>query len=340
MKNNLSLLDCSLRDGGFSVDFNFGYENILQITQLLCDAKVDFVEIGFFQSNLEYDKNRTLFCGIARLEDLLSKIKRRSSKISMMIQYPDFIIDDLPRNNGAVDLVRICPRYSELNASLEFMREVAKKGYSVSIQPAITARYAESELDLCIKTANEIDAYSLYIVDTFGYLEELDIQRFFDKFNAALKPQIRIGFHAHNQAQTAYANTKFFVQYAKTANINRPIAIDSTTFGIGQGPGNLQTELIAPWLNRTQESKYNFLPILDTCEIIEQYNNKTVWGYSIVDLIGALSKVSYKYPHYFRDEKRLSYREIYTLCDSIPNIDDLPARFNIANAEKILRDRQ
>jgi 4-hydroxy 2-oxovalerate aldolase len=333
MTNNLELLDCSLRDGGFSVDFNFGIENIIRVVQLLSLAKVDVIELGFLQSNIKYDRNLSLFSTFDQIGAILRRIDKQKSRFSMMIQYPDYNIENMPQNEQLVDLIRICPRYSELVASLEYMRETAKKGYSVSIQPAITARYKDNELDMCVKTANEIDAYSIYIVDTFGYLGEDDIERFFDRFDRDLNPSVKIGYHSHNNMQTAFVNTRHFIKYA-SKNPSRSIIVDSTLFGIGQGPGNLQTELI---VGGFLSDLYDLAPIFEACEIVERYNHKTVWGYSIVDLIGALTKVSYKYPHYFRNEKQMSYQDVYALCKSIPDIDDMPARFNIANAQKIIR---
>jgi 4-hydroxy 2-oxovalerate aldolase len=337
MKNSLTLLDCSLRDGGFSIDFAFGRENILRIMQLLINAKIDAIEFGMLRSNIDYDPNLTLFSDFAQIAALLAKIDKKESSVAAFIQYPDYNIADLPINDGLIDLIRMAPRYSELNDSLDFMRKVAAKGYIVSIQLPITARYKPYEIDMCIKAANEIGAYSIYIVDTFGYLNEEDVERFFDRFNRDLDASIKLGYHSHNNMTTAFTNTRHFIKYAAqrgSLSCMRDIIVDSTTFGIGQGPGNLQTELI---VGANLSDRYDILYILDACEIIERYNRQTIWGYSIVDLIGALTKVSYKYPHYFRKEKQMSYRDIYALCKSIPDIDDMPARFNKENAQEVLR---
>jgi 4-hydroxy 2-oxovalerate aldolase len=333
----LSLLDCTLRDGGFVNDFDFGYDNILSVAQNLIDSKIDIIEMGFLESNVEYDKNRTIFPTIDIFKTyIIDKLKLRDTKICLMIQYPNYNIDDLPNNEGVIDLIRICPRYSELKDSLNFIKQVAKKGYNVSIQPAVVARYTVDELNLLIDTANEIEAFSLYIVDTYGYLEELDIEKLATLYNSKLNSNIKIGFHGHNNTNMAYTNSKHFFNHF-IDNPNRNIVIDSTVTGMGQGPGNLQTELWIPWLNKRFEyDKYDLIKILETCDIIEQYNNIPIWGYSIVDLIGALTKVSFKYTHYFRQTSKMFYKDIYELCLKIPRNDDMPARFNVENAKKVL----
>lgn len=43
------LLDCTLRDGAYLIDKQFGNETIIGIIENLVKAKIDFIEIGFFQ---------------------------------------------------------------------------------------------------------------------------------------------------------------------------------------------------------------------------------------------------------------------------------------------------
>ena len=44
---NLQVLDCTLRDGGYCNEWNFGSENKKRIVSSLVDAKIDIVECGF-----------------------------------------------------------------------------------------------------------------------------------------------------------------------------------------------------------------------------------------------------------------------------------------------------
>ena len=47
MADNIKLLDCTLRDGGYINDWNFGHENIVNIFERLVGAGVDIIETGF-----------------------------------------------------------------------------------------------------------------------------------------------------------------------------------------------------------------------------------------------------------------------------------------------------
>ena len=63
MKNtskNVKLLDCTLRDGGYVNDWNFGHDNLISIFERLADSGVDFIEIGFLDARRAFDMNRSI----------------------------------------------------------------------------------------------------------------------------------------------------------------------------------------------------------------------------------------------------------------------------------------
>ena len=61
MEKNIKLLDCTLRDGAHLNGGNFGRRTIEEIILDLVGAKVDIIEVGFFD-NKQRDANHTYFC--------------------------------------------------------------------------------------------------------------------------------------------------------------------------------------------------------------------------------------------------------------------------------------
>lgn len=49
------LLDCTLRDGGYINDWNFGHANIIEIFRRLASSGVDYIEIGFLDQRRSFD---------------------------------------------------------------------------------------------------------------------------------------------------------------------------------------------------------------------------------------------------------------------------------------------
>ena len=57
---SISILDCTLRDGGYVNNFNFGEKTITSIIRNLDEAGIDIIECGFLISG-KNDRNYSLF---------------------------------------------------------------------------------------------------------------------------------------------------------------------------------------------------------------------------------------------------------------------------------------
>ena len=55
MANDLKILDCTLRDGGYINDWRWGYRTARDIIHTLVRANVDIVEVGFLRNVDGYD---------------------------------------------------------------------------------------------------------------------------------------------------------------------------------------------------------------------------------------------------------------------------------------------
>ena len=51
---NIKMLDCTLRDGGYVNDWNFGEDNIRNIISLLNKSGIDFIETGFLTKEVGF----------------------------------------------------------------------------------------------------------------------------------------------------------------------------------------------------------------------------------------------------------------------------------------------
>jgi len=332
IKDRFQLLDCTLRDGGFANNFNFGYENIKNIVQYLSKADIDVIELGFLEADSAKDSNLSTFPTLEDLAKVIPANRNRQQSYSGMITYPAFPIENvLQRTDSFCDVIRVIIRYSELQESLDFCKKIADKNYTVFIQAAITMRYSMEELQKIFDTANEIGVYAVYIVDTYGYMCEQDVINYFNIFDANLDKSIRVGFHAHNNSNLAFSNTIAFINHPSDRNI----IADSCLFGMGQGAGNLQTELFADYFNKKYGVTYQYEPILEACEIVEKYWGETAWGYSMVDLLAAINKTSYKYSRVLRSEYNLSFVQINRLLSNIP--EDLRHRYTPENTRQLLK---
>lgn len=343
MAVNISILDATLRDGGQGLDdlYNnkfseqaFTREDKLSTIAQLSASGIEMIELGAMGPS---PCDRSAFAIYQNIEELsLFLPQERPEGVMYVGLYigPDTELSEIPEwNSSLVEGVRVILRYSELQKSLDFCAGLAQKGYKVFVQPMLTMRYSDAELDLVCRSANEMGAYACYFVDSYGYMQPKDIQRLFDYMNHRLSPDIHIGFHAHNNMGLAYANALYFLQI----NTQRSLIVDACVTGMGQGAGNLQTELILPYLAENSGKKYCYEPILEVCDLLERRMiPDTLWGFSVTRMLPALYKTAYKYAMMMRQRYHLSFVEINAVLRDMP--DDMRMRYTADNL-KILMEQ-
>lgn len=342
MGNNIHLLDATLRDGGQGLDdlFNNGLSDKFfsegtkhRIIDLLGQSNVDIIELGAMGPSVDNKNRFAIYQNIEELSHYLPV--RRNTKTLYIGLYigPDTDVDRIPEwNSELVKGVRVILRYSELRKSLDYCAALAKKGYQVFVQPMLTMRYSNEELDLVLNMANDMGAYACYFVDSYGYMQTKDVQRLFTYYDMKLDHSIRIGFHAHNNMNLAYSNVINFL----SNETDRQLIVDACVTGMGQGAGNLQTELIIPYLNECCGKNYNYEMILDICDILEEEMlSSTPWGYSVTRLLPAIYKTAYKYAIVLRNKHHLSFKEMNKMLKAMP--DDIRHRYTKENLEHFLQ---
>lgn len=57
---SIKLLDCTLRDGGFIIDWNFELPTIRDIIYRLDKSKIDIIEIGYLNDRCEENFDKTI----------------------------------------------------------------------------------------------------------------------------------------------------------------------------------------------------------------------------------------------------------------------------------------
>jgi 4-hydroxy 2-oxovalerate aldolase len=344
MPGTLQVLDCTLRDGGQGLeDLNsngiktesFTDNDKYRIAELIRDSGIDIIEIGCMSEASQGLERFAIYENIEKLSKFLPKRTNPNQIYTGLYIDPDTPIDRIPDYTPElVEGIRVILRYSQLQQSIDFCSALAKKGYKTFIQPMLTMRYTDEELKRLVYAANEMGAYALYFVDSFGYMNEKDVERLYRYYSEELDPAVRIGFHAHNNMENALFNARYFVE--KLNDRNR--IVDSCAIGMGQGAGNLQTEILVNHLNKNLNTNYDFDCILEVCDILDKFrgHDMETWGYSPVRLIPAVHDVAYKYAVTMKLQYNMSLVDINRTLKGIS--DDLRHRYSPDNLKKLLNN--
>ncbi|MBQ9245143.1 hypothetical protein IJ182_02620 [bacterium] len=316
-KKQIKLLDCTLRDGGSVNKWDFGHQNIMSILQTLNFANIDIVEIGFLQNGYQNSYDLSISDNTKNFDEKLEQIVNKNFKAVAMIDIGKFDIEELPQKKYTyIDGIRLMFKKSELELAFQTSLKIMEKGYSLSLNPVSVTTYDERDIEqLCDKT-NSLMPDILYIIDTYGLMNNEETLKYFRTFNECLDCEIEIGYHAHNNLQLAYSNS---IQIINNKN-NRNIVVDGSLYGMGKRAGNTPTELLAYYLNTQFDASYNLKKIDDIIEqVIMPMKNNFEWGYSLIHYIAAINGCHSDYVTYLYNEKRVPLSRISDILKLIPN---------------------
>ena len=311
----IKLLDCTLRDGGYVNDWQFGHNNIVNIFERLVSAGVDIIEVGFLDERREYDFSRTIMPNSRAVEKIFASVDAGTSMLVGMIDYGTCSLENIiPCEESILDGIRVIFKKHLRKEAMEFCGELKEKGYKVFAQLVSITSYGDDELLDLISLANRIEPYAVSIVDTYGLLHQENLKHYFTLLNGHLNANIAIGYHSHNNFQMAYANCIEFL----AQKVERDMVLDGTIYGMGKSAGNAPTELLTMHMNQHYEKNYDTSQLLEAIDSsVMEFYKKTPWGYNMFYYISASNDCHPSYVSYLMNKRTLSVKSISQILDGL-----------------------
>lgn len=324
----IKLLDCTLRDGGYINNWEFGAEPIVDMIEKLENTNVDILEVGFLK-NEPYSRNRTVFNDMKQISALIPN-KKQGIDYAVMIE----VVNPVPLgmltecSEESVDIIRVIiwkTKHDEkgevvdaLQEGFEYCKGIVDRGYKLCVQPARVDQYSDEEFVEMIKMFQALNPLAIYVVDSWGTQNTEQVMHYVELADKNLVPGISIGYHGHNNLMQAFGTATVFAD----AKINRDLIVDASVYGIGRGAGNLNLELFAKFLNDCRGKKYTLTPMIDIYEkYIKDIFTKHKWGYSIPYFLTAQYRCNPNYGEYLGMEKGISASVIDKVLASLTEDD-------------------
>lgn len=326
MSSQVEILDCTLRDGGYIIDWKFGQSTIEKIVDCLTLAGIDYIECGFLKEE-KFNPDKTFF---PTLKNLLPFLKA-DTNYTLMVNFGEYSIDNFPKEVILNIVIRVAFKKHNKEEALKYIEKLVDLGWKVFANPMSTNSYSEQELETLINKINQIKPFALSIVDTLGNMYEKDVVEIFEFIDKILDKNIALGFHSHNSMQLSFSNTKALLKM----DLDRKIIIDSCVYGMGRGAGNLCTELITKYLNDNWNKEYKILSVLKAIEILKPIYDKTPWGYSTPYYISAIYGCHPNYASYLVNQQ-FPDNDIEKIMSKIP--EDKKLVFDKDFIENFIKD--
>ena len=305
---DIKVVDCTIRDGGLVNSFMFTDDFVRELYRTNLRAGIDYMEFGYKADRDMFDQSKFGKWKFCDDQDILNIVGDNDTglKLSVMadVGRTNFKRDFAEKANSPIDLVRVASYIHTIPSALEIVEYCNKLGYETTINIMAVSKSNDSDLDDALELIGNSCVDTIYIVDSYGSLYPEQIRRLASKYlECAEKYNKKIGIHAHNNQQLAFANT------IETLTMGVSY-LDSTVSSMGRGAGNCPTELLLGFL---KNPKYHITPIL---EFIEKHINMlreegVVWGYDIPYLLTGRLNQHPRDAIQFTADKRTDYAEFY-----------------------------
>lgn len=291
MQNKPHIMDVTLRDGSYAIDFQFTEHETEDICRSLNQSGIRYIEVGHGMGIDASIRNGRAACTDEAYLKAACKGAGKS-KFGMFCIPGIAQIDSLSKmaEMGA-SFVRIGTNVDDVEKSKSFIKEAKRLGLEVMANymksyTATPEMFAEK-----VKMSEEYGADVVYIVDSAGSMDQSDIEKYYIAIKNA--SSLKIGFHGHNNLGLGVSNSL----YAYNLGVD---FIDTSIGGMGRSAGNAATELlVANIIKRYDDNQYDLKRILECGELYV----KPLWkrGTSVLDVYCGLAEFHTSYMQYIRD---------------------------------------
>ena len=238
MKNKIYLVDVTLRDGGFTCDFDWPMEFAQEYYELMCKLGIPFVELGYWKQKNK-SKNRFFDLNIDTIKEVTGSQGKNNVAVMIDFSYCSKVLEDYPtKNQNEIAMIRMTCRKEMVQEGFLFAKKLKKhSGLMISFNLFNTTNYSDVELDSALGVVLDSDFDIIGFADTHGHLDlNKDIDKYESKFNRIRTSGKKTCFHLHNHTGKAYTN------YVKCLESPLVDFCDTSIMSLGKGAGNLKLE--------------------------------------------------------------------------------------------------
>jgi len=316
--NRLTVLDCTLRDGGYYNRWDFAPDLAQAYLAAMGASGIDVVEIGFrftatdsFYGPYAYTTDETIAAldfpshvvpGVmCNAKDLLTFDGGGAKAVDRLFA---------DANNSPVAMVRIAAHLREVPECGPALMRLREKGYRVGLNMMQANALAPAELAKLAETVSGWDAVEvLYFADSLGNMEREDVAAIMDALKAAWDGPL--GLHAHENMGRALDNS--------LAAIDAGAAwIDGTVLGMGRGAGNVRIEyLLLELVRRGQAGRKPDSVLRLVSDYFEPLRAKHGWGSNQYYYLSGIYGIHPTYVQQMLSDDRYGGDEIFAVLQSL-----------------------
>lgn len=256
----INILECTLRDGSYAINFQFSTEDTTLLAAALEEAGFSLIEVGH---GLGLNASKA---GKGKAAASDRDYLEVCSKALKKAEFGMFFIPGVGRKEDlklaaeyGMGFVRIGTNVTEAETAAEYVSYAKELGFTVSSNLMKSYALPLSEF---IRKAKLVESYGvdiIYLVDSAGGMFPEDVREYITSIKD--KCNCEVGFHGHDNLNLALANSLEAIKCGATY-------LDSSLQGMGRSAGNTQTEVLLLVLDKL--GHHLGIDILKTMDIGER----------------------------------------------------------------------
>ena len=308
VREDVRVFDATIRDGGLCNDFMFTDEFVSALYHANIKCGVDYMEFGYRADKRMLDEKKYgkwKFCSEKDLRAIVGN-NDTNLKIAVMADVGrcNYKADFLPKSESVIDMVRVACYIHQIPAALEMIEHFHALGYETACNIMAISKAGTAELSQALTLLCHSPVDVIYLVDSFGALyPENTCQLSKLCIDAVKDTQKKIGFHAHNNQNLAFANTVETLSCGVSH-------LDATVQSLGRGAGNCALELLLGFLKNPKYSIFELLKFIEAY-IPALKAEGVCWGYDLPYMFTGLLNRHPREAIEFTANKRSDYFEFY-----------------------------
>ena len=118
------LLDCTLRDGGYVNDWQFGEETIRGFGRKISQTGIEFYEVGFIKGD-SYDPDKSVFPDTASIANVIAPKAENLRYVGMVDMSAPIPIERItPYDGSSIDGIRVIFKKDKIELAYEYCKRI------------------------------------------------------------------------------------------------------------------------------------------------------------------------------------------------------------------------
>ena len=283
--NNITLLDCSLRDGGYYNNWDFEENFVALYRDKIKLLPIDYIEIGYRNLVQKEYRGKYFYCPLPILDqwaEFSDQLVLMLDEINTPIQAVEAIIQPCL---GKVKMFRIATKPNRILQGIALAKKIKNAGFEVGLNIMYLSEWDKYDnfFEQFKGIENHIDY--LYMADSFGAVLPDYIVKTVKKLKSITT--VKLGYHGHNNLEMGLINALKAIEYGVEI-------IDASITGMGRGAGNLKTELLLTYLSAEKLKEVNFEHLDTLVNEFEKLQTTYQWGNNLAYMVSGANSIPQK----------------------------------------------